>query len=101
MAPAMDVDQHTEGQIKSENAKSVKVLEGLLSKLTVSKSQDEINAASLNIALFINGDIEEEDAPTKYAQAAKRIRLIRLLTHLQGRRPPYETACQQEGCQCP
>jgi len=67
MAPAAaEVDQHTEGQIKSENAKSVKVLEGLLQKLTVSKSQDEINASSLNIASFINGDIEEQDAPTKY-----------------------------------
>lgn len=67
MAPAAaEVEQPTQGQIKSENAKSVKVLEGLLQKLTVSKSQDEINASSLNIASFINGDIEEQDAPTKY-----------------------------------
>jgi len=66
MAPSAEsVDQHTQKQIKSENAQSVKVLEGLLQKLTVSKSQDEINAASNNIAIFINGDIEEEDAPTK------------------------------------
>lgn len=49
--------------VKAENSKSVKVLEELLSKLTVSKAQDEINAASLDLATFINGDIEEGDAP--------------------------------------
>jgi len=66
MAPAVsDIAQHTEGQIKSENKKSVKVLEELLSKLTVSKAQDEINESSQNIATFINGDIEEHDAPVK------------------------------------
>jgi len=50
---------------KAENKQSIKVLEQLLSKLTVSKEQDEINASSQEIAIFINGDIEEEDAPTK------------------------------------
>ena len=68
MAPAMDVVdtvEPTPGQIKSENAKSVKVIEELLSKLSVSKSQDEINASSNDLATFINGDIEEEMAPTK------------------------------------
>jgi len=68
MAPAMDIDdvfEHTQVQIKSENKKSVHVLEELLSKLTISKSQDEINAASNAVASFINGDIEEQDAPTK------------------------------------
>lgn len=59
------VEQHTPSQIKSENSKSVKVLEELLSKLTVSKSQDEINASSNDLASFINGDIEEQMAPTK------------------------------------
>jgi len=49
---------------KSENSKAVKVLEELLGKLNISKAQDEINAASLDIATFINGDIEEADAPT-------------------------------------
>lgn len=59
------VNSHTEGQIKSENAKSVKVLDELLKKLTVSKAQDEINAASQGLATFVNGDIEEHDAPTQ------------------------------------
>jgi elongation factor 3 len=29
------------------------------------QAQDEINASALEIATFINGDIEEGDAPTK------------------------------------
>lgn len=65
----MDVQEvaaHTPGQIKSENAKSIKVMEELLKKLTISKSQDEINATSQDLAIFVNGDIEEQDAPTKY-----------------------------------
>lgn len=50
---------------KSENQKSVKVLDELLNKLTLSKTADETSAAAGNIATFINGDIEEHDAPTK------------------------------------
>jgi elongation factor 3 len=50
---------------KSENSKSLKVLEELLKNLTISKEQDKINSAALEIATFINGDIEEGDAPTK------------------------------------
>jgi elongation factor 3 len=74
MAPAAtEAAAHTAANIKSENAKSLKVLEGLLSKLTISKAQDEINAASLDLATFINGDIEEADAPTKYVPALFRI----------------------------
>lgn len=66
MAPAAtDAVAHTPANIKSENAKSLKVIEELLSKLSVSKAQDEINAVSLDLATFINGDIEEADAPTK------------------------------------
>ena len=58
------------GAIKSENKQSIKVLEELLAKLTVSKAQDEINGVSQEIAIFINGDIEEEDATTKYVKDA-------------------------------
>ena len=39
-----------------------------MGKLNVSKAQDEINASAMAIATFINGDIEEADAPTKYVQ---------------------------------
>jgi elongation factor 3 len=65
MAPAA---LHSDATIKSENSKAVKTLEELMGKLTVSKAQDEINAAANSIATFINGDIEEADAPTKYVQ---------------------------------
>lgn len=50
---------------KAENARSEKVLDELLNKLTISKTADETSAAAGNIATFINGDIEEHDAPTK------------------------------------
>ena len=65
--PALDVmDTSSSGSaVISENAKSVKVLDELLSKLTVSKSQVETSAAANNLASFINGAIEEHEAPTK------------------------------------
>ena len=50
---------------KAENQKSVKVLDELLNKLSISKTADETSAAAGNIATFINGEIEEHDAPTK------------------------------------
>jgi elongation factor 3 len=67
MAPAAvdTMETVSPATVKSENQKSMKVLEELLSKLSVSKAQDEINATSLDLASFINGDIVEEDAPTK------------------------------------
>lgn len=49
----------------NENAQSIKVLDQLMSTLTIAKSEDETNAATTNIASFINGPIEEADAPTK------------------------------------
>ena len=67
MAPALDIvdEVHTPNKIAKENQISAKVLEELLSKLSLSKAQDEINAASTEMATFVNGDIEEGDAPTK------------------------------------
>ena len=52
--------------IKAENQKSIQILDELLSQLNISKTADETTSASINIASFINGDIEEKDAPTKY-----------------------------------
>lgn len=49
----------------NENAQSIKVLDQLMSNLTIAKSEDETKAATANIASFINGPIEEADAPTK------------------------------------
>lgn len=68
MAPAADIMESvasTPANTKSENQKSVKVLDELLGQLTISKTADETTAAAGNIATFINGPIEEHDAPTK------------------------------------
>jgi len=68
MAPAALQD----AAVKAENSKAVKALEELMAKLTVSTAQDEINAAASAIATFINGDIEEADAPTKAVDLLKK-----------------------------
>lgn len=62
---AMDATKPVSGKIASENAKSIKILDELLAKLSLSKSQDDTNAAARNIAIFINGPIEEANVPTK------------------------------------
>lgn len=49
----------------SENAQSVKVLDELFQKLTVSKEASEMKDASAQIASFINGRIEDQDVPNK------------------------------------
>ncbi|THV54350.1 hypothetical protein BGAL_0028g00050 [Botrytis galanthina] len=56
----------------AENKNSIKVLDDLMSKLSVSKEQTDINAATHNLAIFINGNIEENDAPTKTVDALKK-----------------------------
>jgi elongation factor 3 len=58
-------------QAKAENKQSVKVLEELFNKLTVSKTADESKATQLEIATFINGDIQDLDAPTKAIENLK------------------------------
>ena len=65
MAPAANMASSTAAQIKSENKGSIKVIEELLQKLSVSKEQADINSTSIDLATFVNGDIEEADAPTK------------------------------------
>lgn len=63
--PAVTDSSATASMSTKENKNSVKVLDELMAKLTVSKAQDEINAATHNLAVFINSPIEENDAPTK------------------------------------
>ena len=69
MAPAVDIMDVAQGSnskaVASENAKSIKVLDELLGQLNLSKTADETNTAATNIASFINGPIEEHDAPVK------------------------------------
>lgn len=50
---------------KKENSQSEATLSELLAKLSISKEADQVKEASHNIAVFINGDIETKDAPTK------------------------------------
>lgn len=49
----------------SENAQSVKVLDELFQKLTVSKESADIKQSSSELASFINGRIEDQAVPTK------------------------------------
>lgn len=66
MSPSVDISSTVVADpVAAENLKSVKVLDELLGKLNLSKSSDDANAAALNLAQFINGPIEEHDAPTK------------------------------------
>lgn len=48
-----------------ENSQSIKVLDDLMSKLTVSKDAAATKEATVALAIFINGRIEDQDAPEK------------------------------------
>lgn len=48
-----------------ETAQSIKVLDELLKKLTISKDAADIKSASHDLASFINGDILDFDVPIK------------------------------------
>lgn len=63
--PAVDVMDSVPATSAKETAKSVTVIEELLKTLSISKSQDEANAAAGNIATLLNGPIEETAVPQK------------------------------------
>lgn len=50
----------------SENSKSVKVLDELFQKLSVSKEAAEVKESSGALASFVNGPIEDQAVPTRY-----------------------------------
>ncbi|KAI1200686.1 ABC transporter [Nemania serpens] len=56
----------------SENAQSIKVLDDLMAKLTISKDAAAIKDASAALASFINGQIEDQEAPTKTVESLKK-----------------------------
>lgn len=56
----------------TENQKSVKVLEELMQKLTVSKDASAVKEASANLASFMNGRIEDQAAPSKTIEALQK-----------------------------
>jgi elongation factor 3 len=63
--PAVTDTSATASMSTKENKNSLKVLDELMAKLWISKAQEDINAATHNLAIFINSPIEENDAPTK------------------------------------
>ena len=63
--PAVDVMDTTRATSAKETTKSVGVLEELIKTLSISKGQDEANAAASNIATLLNGPIEERTVPAK------------------------------------
>jgi elongation factor 3 len=63
--PSVDIMDSVPTTSVKETAKSVAVLEELIKSLSISKTQDETNAAAGNIATLLNGPIEERDLPTK------------------------------------
>lgn len=98
MAPAK---VETSANASKENSASAKVLSELLSKLSVSKAEDEINSVSQELATFINGDIETGDAPDQSVHLISTSDEIKILTRNQILRCPQEAVGQQEGCHCP
>jgi elongation factor 3 len=52
-------------QSAAENAQSVKVLDELMQKLTISKEADAIKESSVALASFINGRIQDLDTPIR------------------------------------
>ncbi|KAF8457590.1 armadillo-type protein [Kalaharituber pfeilii] len=69
MAPAVDM---VSSVVASENQKSAKVLDELMSKLSLSTTRAEISNASKNLSQFLSSDIQEHDAPTKTIEEFKR-----------------------------
>jgi elongation factor 3 len=59
-------------QVAAENAKSVKVLDELMQKLTISKEADAVKESAGAIASFINGPIQDLETPTKTVEALKK-----------------------------
>lgn len=49
-----------------ETAQSLSVLDDLLKNLNISSTQDEVNAATDNIAHLLSGPIPEQALPLKY-----------------------------------
>jgi elongation factor 3 len=55
----------TDAATAAENKESVKILEQMLTNMSIATTADTVNKASLNLASFINGPIEDKDAPTQ------------------------------------
>ncbi|EXJ94948.1 elongation factor 3 [Capronia coronata CBS 617.96] len=70
--PAVDTMTSTPTTSAKETKQSVATLEQLLTKLSLSKAQDEANAAAMNVATLLNGPIEEHEVPLKAVETFKK-----------------------------
>jgi len=70
--PAVDVMTSTPATSAKETKQSLATLEQLLQQLSISKAQDEANAAASNVASLLNGPIEEHAVPLKAVEVLKK-----------------------------
>ncbi|KAK5063143.1 translational elongation factor EF-1 alpha [Exophiala bonariae] len=70
--PAVDTMTSTPATSAKETKQSLATLESLLQQLSISKAQDEANAAAANVATLLNGPIEEHAVPLKAVEVFKK-----------------------------
>lgn len=70
--PAVDTMTSTPTTSAKETKQSVATLEQLLQALSITKTQDEANAAATNVATLLNGPIEEHAVPLKAVETFKK-----------------------------
>jgi elongation factor 3 len=70
--PAVDGMASVPVTSSKETKQSLATLDELLKSLSISKSQDEANAAATNIATLLNGPIEEKLLPSRAVESFKK-----------------------------
>lgn len=70
--PAADTMASVPEVSSKETKQTITTLESLLQTLSISKTQDEANAAANNIATLLNGPIEEQAVPQKALETFKK-----------------------------
>jgi len=70
--PAVDAMTSTPVSSAKETKSSIHTLEQMMQNLSVSKTQDEINSAANNLAILMNGPIEEHAMPLKAVETFKK-----------------------------
>jgi elongation factor 3 len=64
-ATAVPMEHQSKALEARETANSENLISDMLSKLSLTKNKQEAESVAHDVAIFINGDIEEGDAPTK------------------------------------
>lgn len=106
--PAVDVAPSTPAMSAKDASKSIAVLEELLKSLSLTKTPDEAKAAATNIATLLNGPVEEQVLPAKYAHtfvsalgSENTKQKTQLTCIFQGCRTIEEATRKQKRCRCP